>query len=171
MTTKYAYDIILLVRKEIKQMEYNIDQICKCANKLDTNSWNFEQYISSYRLVELIAYFSGKYSLCYQSRKKLGPKKDFAKKLPVLLNIFNKYCEIEEEYVDTSWHGSPDYEATGAYIITGKIPEVLGKIIIKEYEKNWEEDTKYINTLEEKEKDKKDLEDETTRDFYETLMK
>lgn len=157
-------------RQRGNKMKYTIEQISKCVNKLTYDSWEREQNESNYALAELITYFSGKYSLCDTSHKKLGLNKEFAKKLPILLEIFNKYCKIEEEYKDTSYHGSPDYEKTGRYLILGKIPEVLGKIIIKEYEKNTAEDNIYIETLREKEKDKKDLEDKTTRDFYETLL-
>ncbi len=151
-------------------MNYTIEDICIITNKLTYDRFEREQNESNYALAELITYFSGKYSLCDTSHKKLGLNKEFAKKLPVLLDIFNKYCEIHSEYVDTSYHGSPCYEATGKYLITGKIPKVLGKIIIKEYEKNQEEDAKYVESLKEKAKDRIDLQDETTRDLYDKLM-
>lgn len=151
-------------------MKYTIEQICKYVNKLTDDSWEREQNESNYALAELITYFTGKHSLCDESHKKLGLNKEFAKKLPILLKIFNKYCKIEKEYVDTSYHGSACYEATGKYLITGKIPEVLGKIIIKEYEKNQEEDAKYVESLKEKAKDRIDLQDETIRDLYDKLM-
>lgn len=167
-------------------MKYTIEQICEYCDKLTYDKYEREDNETNYALLELIAYFSGKHGLCiepdtwtvkrgehgkyYDIIMNLGPNKEFAKKTPVLLDIFNRYCEILPECVNTSYHGSAEYEPTGRYYIKGRIPNVLGKIILKQYKKNEQEDNNYIDALVEKAKDEKSLRNKLTKSLYDKLM-
>ena len=151
-------------------MNYTIEDICKITNKLTYDRFERERNETNYELAELIAYFSGKNHLYYEDDDKLGLRKEFAKNLPVLLDMFNKYCKIQKEYNDISQHGSPDYVETGRYVIYGKVPKVLAQIINKEYKKNQKEDYQYFKSRREKAQKEQELKNETTKNFYDKLM-
>lgn len=152
------------------EYKYSVEQICKIVNEIafdDRNNYCIKTPKENCYLARLIAYFNGKYSLLaykfiYANDETLGLKKEFAKKLPVLVEIFNKYCKIEERY---------DHDGkTGYYDIDGNVPEILADIIVKEYEKNKIEDEKYIKYCREKARNEKELKNKDVKKLYEKLM-
>ena len=127
-----------------EKKQYTVNEICKYVKK-------YGGY-----LAELIAYYSGKHSLLNNknSKKNIGLKKESVKKLPVLLKIFNKYCEFEEiQYKDDFGK----YKDSNLYYVKGNIPNKISNEIVREYEKNEDED--YHSS------------DENKDELYEELMK
>ena len=83
-------------------------------------------------------------------KKMNGTNKPKAKEyLKLFVKTFNTYFKVSDNYVDTSYHGSPEWEKTGAYDICFKseFPTVIFDKLKKLYEINLAEDQKILEKL------------------------
>ena len=101
---------------------------------------------SATRLAKLILYLSGHYSLAHEhvpliaeeKYEVMGKTKPLAKKVDILLKIFNKCCAL--------WCGRGDRLALYDRITAvGKVPESIDKFVEKQLEKFEKEDWDVLN--------------------------
>ena len=135
-------------------------------------------------LFELINYYSGNSALkeirdinheieTLERSKEVNEKMNGQNKpnvkqfLDLLVKTFNTYFTAKDNYVDTSHHGSPEWEKTGSFDISFKseFPTVIFDKLKKLYAKNLEQDKKTFDKLtrnKKKEMQQKELKESKT---------
>ena len=111
-----------------------------------------------------LEHLTNEYKFLEEEAYKLGPQKPLAKKMDVLVEIFNKYCLYKEK-------------KHNAFEVYGRFPRKITVAITRKYAEFISQDSKIINKMRndyDKEKESLNQRQETDKEvdrFYDELMK